>query len=428
MTRGHLVKCIALGAAILAGASALSAEEPERHYFTNVRDVQVSAPTQTNYIAVDNEIWSHARPDLADIRLYNGDHIVPYALRMQGIAEISELHPVRILNKGVVPNYTQFLLDMSGFDVYDEISLELSQHDFDRLVMVEGANTANAKTWTQITTAPIFDFTKEKLGANLTIKMPPSNFRFLRVSISRRGIDHGNLVLPQNIHGATASNTFRSNAVWDETGGTIRRKERPHETLLFIDMVKAAPVDRIHFEVPADRVNFRRLVSVETRSDDNQSESDEEGWQPIVEGDISRIRSQEGTVAEDVDILTHDTRAAHWRVVVRNGDDAPLPVKPMAQTLERRLYFNPNGATSFKLYYGDPKVGAPAYEYDKLFRDSDTTSAVPATLGAGMHNVQAAARPDERPWTERHKWVLWLAMVVAILGIGGVALRGLKKA
>ncbi len=427
MIPGNPVKYVALAVLVAAMSGVLSADEPERRYFSNVRDVQSSDPSKTNYIAVDSAIWSHARPDLTDIRLYDKDRVVPYALRMQGIAEMSEQHPVRILNKGVVPSFTQFLVDMSGFDVYDEITLELSQHDFDRLAIVEGANDPHAKQWAQLTTAPIFDFTKQKLGANLTIKLPPSNFRYLRVSISRRGIEHGNLVLPQHIHGAYASNTFRSVAVWDDTGGTVKRTERPHETVLEIEMPKAAPVDRIHFSVPEDRVNFRRLVTVEMSYDEKEPETDD-GWQTLADGDISRVKSAEGKIAEDLDISTHDTRAAHWRILVRNGDDPPLPVKPVPQTLQRRMYFDPKGASVFKLYYGDAKVGAPVYEYDKLFREPEALTAVAATLGPEMQNVQAAARPDERPWTERHKWVLWGAMIVAILGIGAIALRGLKKA
>ena len=427
MTPGQLLKTIAVALLICGGAASLLADEPERKYFANVRDVHITDAAQMNYIVVDNAIWSHARPDLADIRLYNDDRVVPYALRMQGIAEISERHEVRILNKGVVPNFTRFVLDMTGFDVYDEVILELSQHDFDRIAIVEGSNNPRATTWTMLTTAPIFDFTKQKLGSHLTLTLPPSNFRYLRISISRRGIDHGSLVLPQHIHGAVASNTFRSNAVWDDAGGTLKRTERPHETLLEVEMPKAAPVDRIHFSVPAERMNFRRLVTVEMSYDETEPTTDD-GWQTLADGEISRVRSAEGKVAEELDISTHDTRAAHWRVIVRNGDDPPLPIHPALQTVERRLYFDPKGATSMKVYYGDPKVEAPVYEYDKLFREAEATSAVAATLGAEMPNVQAAPRPDVRPWTERHKWVLWSAMIVAILGLGAIALRGLKKA
>ena len=61
-------------------ALALIASTPAIPYFTNVRDVTAVANRQ-NYIVVDEEIWQHARPDLADIRLYKGEQQVPYVLR-----------------------------------------------------------------------------------------------------------------------------------------------------------------------------------------------------------------------------------------------------------------------------------------------------------------------------------------------------------
>ena len=57
--------------AILLPAAASDAE-PAIPYFKEVRDVSISAPEQQNYIIVDAAIWNHARPDLADLRLYDG--------------------------------------------------------------------------------------------------------------------------------------------------------------------------------------------------------------------------------------------------------------------------------------------------------------------------------------------------------------------
>ena len=41
--------------------------EPSISYFTNLRDVHISQPVQQNFFVVDEEIWSHTRPDLADL-------------------------------------------------------------------------------------------------------------------------------------------------------------------------------------------------------------------------------------------------------------------------------------------------------------------------------------------------------------------------
>ena len=49
---------------------------------------------------------------------------------------------------------------------------------------------------------------------------------------------------------------------------------------------------------------------------------------------------------------------------------------------------------------------------------------MPAQLGAGLHNAEYTGRPDERPWSERHKAVLWAAMLLAVTLLAILALRG----
>jgi hypothetical protein len=425
--RSRLLKCLAIAAVLGISAGPLRADDAKREYFSNVRDVNVTQPDLTNYAVVDPEIWMHARGDLGDLRLY-GRGNVPYALRVMGTAEFIQQRPLKILNRGLYHGNPQFMLDMSGVDVFDEIVLQVNQRDFDRLVTVQGANTPDASDWVTIATSPIYDFTQHKLGSNFVIPVPTSNFHYLLLTITGEGWDRGNEIRPDQVQGATARNTLRANAVWDSVPPiAVRSETKNRNTVISFDLPKAVPVGRIQFEVPAEKIDFRRQVTIETHTERGGVPEDE-AWQSIADGELSRVRSAGGKVHEDLEISTHDLRAEHWRITINNGDDPPLPVRLYPQSLERRLYFAPRGATTFKLYYGDDKIGAPVYDYDKFFRDADAKSAVVAELGPGTHNPDYEPRPDERAWSERNGWVLWVAMVVAILGIGGVALRGLKKA
>jgi hypothetical protein len=76
------MKCASI-AFLLAGFASSAVPEAAIPYFSNVRDVQVSQPDRQNYLVVDEEIWAHARPDLADLRLYDGDVQVQFALSEQ---------------------------------------------------------------------------------------------------------------------------------------------------------------------------------------------------------------------------------------------------------------------------------------------------------------------------------------------------------
>jgi hypothetical protein len=43
-------------------------------------------------------------------------------------------------------------------------------------------------------------------------------------------------------------------------------------------------------------------------------------------------------------------------------------------------------------------------------------------------NAAYRGRPDDRPWSERHPAVLWVAIVVAVAILGTIALRSMKTA
>jgi len=47
--------------------------------------------------------------------------------------------------------------------------------------------------------------------------------------------------------------------------------------------------------------------------------------------------------------------------------------------------------------------------------------------GPRGHNPLYMGRPDDRPWSDRHKAILWAAMVLAAIALGIVAIRGLRS-
>ena len=100
-----------------------------------------------------------------------------------------------------------------------------------------------------------------------------------------------------------------------------------------------------------------------------------------------------------------------------------MSVQPLS--LERRIYFDPQGKTTLTLYYGDEKLSPPVYDYARFFHLD--ASAAEAQLGSGVQNPRYTGRPDDRPWSERHMGILWGAMVLAVLGLAVLAIRGLRK-
>src|SRR5208337_164733 len=164
-------------------------------------------------------------------------------------------------------------------------------------------------------------------------------------------------------------------------------------TRIACDLDPGVPVGRILFTVPADQVNFRRIVTV----------GDPQGSR-FCSGSISRIRMKSGgkeIVTEDLALGFCTGKENQVSIQIDNADNAPLTVEKVEpQSLERRIYFDPAGKTAIKFYYGDEKLSAPIYDYARFFHKEE--DAAQAVMAAENQNPDYTGRPDERPWSERH--------------------------
>jgi len=118
---------------------------------------------------------------------------------------------------------------------------------------------------------------------------------------------------------------------------------------------------------------------------------------------------------------------AKWTVTIDNGDDAPLEINLVRlQMLERRLCFDAAPGAGYTLYYGDAALAAPRYDYATLFRPQANAAQVQA--GPEQPNPTYQPRPDDRPFTEKHPALLWVALALVVVLLGLIAIRSVKVA
>lgn len=398
-------------AAGLVFALALAvAPEADPRYFGFLRDVEVHDAGRENFLVLDADVFAHARADLADLRLYDGDRQVAYKLSEARAGLNSQEHEVRILNLAAAGDHTEFDLDMQGVAEYDNIRLRLNAKNFVVKATVEGRDTltgGRAEPWP--TPSTLYDFSAEKLGSNVTIKLPPWSFRYVHVKLG-----HG--ITPQQIEGAAVSNLQERRAFYLAVGACHLVEPKPHQTRWHCDLPEKVPLDRIVFAVAPEDVNFRRPARVE----------DDQGGQ-VASGELSRIRTRRGStdvVAEDLTLRAGGTCSKRITIAIDNGDDPPLRITAVEpQLFQRRLYFEPGGRSMVRLYFGDAKLDPPVYDYAKMFHEA--ADAAQASLGATMPNPAYTARADDRPWSERHPAMLWIAMLAAVVVLAALAIRGL---
>ena len=377
-------------------------------YFTNIREVQVSQSDRQNFFVVDQEIWTHSRPDLGDLRLYSGSDPVQYAIEEQRAGISSEEVEAKILNLGSVSGHTEFDLDTEPLTEYDRIHLKLEAHDFVITAAVSGGSLLG-QTTVQLPTSTLYDFSKDQLGSNFQLKLPASSFRYLHLKLAA-GIQ------PSQVKGATLYNLREQQSAWTRIGSCTVPVQKAHSTTVSCDIPKRVPLSRIVFQVDPKQVNFRRTVSIQ----------DSTGAQ-IASGEISRVRVKRGdTLVTNEQLWVNASESSGpVNIDIDNGDNPPLNISAVQSfAVEHRIYFDPNGSSTLRLYYGDEKLEPPVYDYAKFFHVEPSPGE--AQLEPGTHNPQYAGRPDQRPWSERHTVVLWAVMILAALALTSLALRGLR--
>jgi hypothetical protein len=396
---------------------------PPVSYFKYQRPVETTGAGQ-HYFVVDETVWEHARPDLGDLRLFAGQTETPYTLEVERGSLEQDHQELKVLQQSTVGGKTQFLIDMSGIAEYDHVSLELSARDFVAHAQVEGQDDLHGRQWASLGDTILYDLSKENLGSNTMLRLPRSTYRYLRVTIDGP-------VKPVDVTGATSEVHQEEEPVWRDV--TAQYKNGPPSGKIAGDFGRLTPgkntfltfevpanvVERVVFEIDPAQPNFRRDVEIQ----------DSEG-RIIGSGEIDRIHMVRAgrkidSEQHEVNLSSLDGRTIV--VSIYNGDDPPLKITgARLEQYERRVYLDTPGASPLTLYYGDEKLEGPVYDYAKLFQKDKAATA--AKLGPETANAAYTGRPDERPWSDRHPAVLWIAIVGAVAVLGALALRSLKTA
>ena len=307
---------------------------------------------------------------------------------------------------------TQFLVEMSGVAEYDHVELKLDARNFVAHAVVEGQDDPHGQNWATLGESILYDLSKENLGRNMTLRLPRSTYKYLRVTIDGP-------VKPEEVTGASSELREEEQPVWREIAAQPQQETKDKQTTLTFSLPENVPVDQVVFYIDAAQRDFRRDVSIENENG---------GY--LGSGEINRVHMVRSGLKIDSDVHEvglEEVGQKQIKVIIHNGDDAPLKLnRAHLRQYERRLYFDASAQSSLKLYYGDEKLDAPVYDYAKLFQKE--RNAREAVFGAESQNQAYTGRPDDRPWSERHPALLWGAIVAAVLVLGSMALRSMRAA
>ncbi len=365
-------------------------------------------------------------PTLADLRLYQGTVETPYVVQTDVSASSSE-QSFSPLNLGKGGNGTVFDAEMPA-GRYSDLQLNVEGHDFLATVTVSGSQTQTATSRTRLGEFTIFDLTKQRLGRSTVLHLPESDFRFLHFQIAGS-------ISPDDVKGLSVTRVPESQPKYVTIAQTATSTLKDRNSIFEFTVPAHTPVDRIVF-VPGQRPpSFSRDVEISVSPVSRPTADDSaEPPQPFTtSGNILRVhtvrdghRIDEEHLAVSAPQVYYDGEA-RWTVTIENRDDVPVQMASVGlEMIERKLCFDASAGNGYTLYYGDEALAAPQYDYATLFVVQQ--NAVAAQLGAETVNPSYQPRPDERPFTEKHPALLWIALILVIALLGAVAFRSFKAA
>src|ERR1700676_611640 len=226
---------------------------PVREYFRYTRDIAISQPGKQNYLVVDAAMWAHTRASLSDVRLYDREGQVPYALSEEQASSSTQVREARILNLGVRNGRTEFDLDVCDEAEYNHVQLRVKATNFVATATADGRD-AVVGTGRKLSTSTLYDFSREGLGNNFELHLPLATFRYLHVIITPA-------ISPREIAGASTSVHHESQAKWISAGQCHSSEQVGRTTHIVCDLDPGVPVGRLSFTVPAALVTSRRRDS-----------------------------------------------------------------------------------------------------------------------------------------------------------------------
>ena len=398
------------------------------------RAIDVPRPGRVT-VALDRDVYEHARADLGDLRIVDGDdRPVPYLLERVGEEAPTFRRPV-ILNRGFVRGQSaSATLDFGGPVRKRELFLSLSGDNFRRRVVVEGRGSRD-EPWTTITDgAYVFAVPAASAAGGgdavprryETVILPDNDQPLLRVTVMRGEDETGDVEI-RDVQAGTA--TWRRPREVAMAPRVVKTEDvKRHETLLTLDLgARHQPFRSIALEVEDAR--FFRGVTVEARHDPPpklQAGEPLPPWMGLGECAIYRYE----VAGRTVENLRLELVGRHrvLRLRIHNRDDAPLALGAVSVGVPvERLAFEAVAERRYRLRYGAPALPAPAFDLPRTVGNAAlwTAGADEARLAPP---VPVPATPARIPWTDRHPALLWAGLLATMLVLGLVTHRALRAA
>jgi hypothetical protein len=386
-------------ATLLAAAAVAAAPTVEQERFRWTRTVHAGefAPI---LVEPDGPMFEHARVGFGDLRVLDANSR-PVPWRHLPAPAPASFEPVEVLNSGRQGGQATALLDLGPRrERRDRINLEIPDRDFVGRVVVLGADRPTGP-FTRLSTTGIYDVRGARRARSTTAVFPTTIHRYLLVRASD----------VSQISGASVSGAESRPEFVPRKPREVMTRQVGGRTVVTVDFGwRRMPVGELR--VFARDRQYDRPVFVEAS---NRRRS----WSPVTSGRLSRYAgSSPGPLLLDV-------RARYIRVTIENGDDPPLAgIRVEASDRSHALVLEGRHPLPYRLLYGAAGLRAPDYEFARI-PFPPTQRPVEGVLGPERAN-EAFDLP-EKPFGERHGWILSVALAGAAAAVAVAGFLAMRK-
>jgi hypothetical protein len=415
---------------LLSALLLLAAAAPTVQDFRYQRPL-ATAPAQQGQacFAIAPGVFSHAAAGFGDLRLFRTDASAPVETPylMDVVQSVDgSAQSIAVMNTGTHAGVTVFDAAMPDGS-YNDIDIDLAARDFIATVTVWGANQQGS-AGTKLGAFTIFDFTAQRLGSSTVLHLPQSDFRFLHFSIKGP-------IQPSAVTGLKISRAPLRTARYLTVAETSQVTLKDHTSRFELALPSGVPIDRIVFVPGPAPAQFSRDFTIATVPVPAKPQPPNAPvyQQPISAGNLLRIHGQHSGTAVNEERLTLDLstvgaeNGSRIVVAIDNGDDAPIQIKSVhLEMLERDLCFDAVPGAAYTLYYGNPNIASPRYDYPQL----TTMQPGAARVALAAEAANPAFRippPPHKPFTERHPVLLWIALLAVIAVLAFIAYGSARK-
>jgi hypothetical protein len=386
------------------------------------------------------DVYNAARPDLGDIRLIDssGKQVAYIIARPQDRTERQQYKPSVINRSTSAENAAMVTLDFGQKVVKNSIEVITKGDNFRRMVKIEGSND-NTEFFTLVKRAYVFAVGQDKHFEQ--IGLPTNDYRYWRITVWPMP-DENNSPVIEEVKTFKVVEKIAQRQQVEMVSVEHSEDEKNKSSIYVYDLTyQHLPISEIELDVTSD--SFYRFVSIEGRdqatrkveiaSEDNRQrfEEVEVPWERLVSDTIYRYAEPGGEKCEKLVIRVYAGRRVHryLKITIANYDDEPVEVeKASAKMIADEVVFAADDNTELVLYAGSASAGMPQYDIKYRLTNPLEAKTKSARLSSITDNpLFREAEQKLAPWTERHRILLLIALIVVALVLGRFILKSFKS-